>query len=110
MENDQAFSSASLVNAGVVSFAVETGVFVVSWARALSPAKATANAIRARNGICFILPTPWSGPREPTQEQPSKYPPATGDARSCARRHNPTKTTSRWRWHWNLEGPVQRRA
>src|SRR5205807_7034802 len=52
MENDQAFSSVSLVTAGVVSFAVETGVFVISWARALSPAKATANAIKARNRIC----------------------------------------------------------
>src|SRR6266403_1951598 len=52
MENDQAVSSASLVNAGVVSFAVETGAFVISWARALSPARATANAIRARNRIC----------------------------------------------------------
>src|SRR6266403_2570704 len=58
----------------------------------------------------FILPTPWSGPRESTQGQPSKYPPATGDARSCARRRSPSKTTSRWRWHWRLEGPVQRCA
>src|SRR5256885_2262832 len=52
MENDQAFSSASLVNAGVVSFAVKTGAFLISWARALSPAKTTANAIKARNRIC----------------------------------------------------------
>ncbi len=76
MEKDQAYSSVSLVRAGIVFVAVETGAVVVAWACVWWSARTTVNAMKAMGRIVQpprAIVSPTRTPPRTSMEMPVSH-------------------------------------